>query len=394
MTALSASSSTSIMRALVYHGNHDIRYDPHHTEPEINHADEVKIKVIFCGICGSDLHEYLDGPIFFANNHNTISKRHYVQCMGHEMCGEVVEVGTGVRATHPGIVPGLKVVVEPTGTCLDKGMFSPDDTSKCPSCAQGFYNTCSHITFTGLAFGDGGFSEYCVVGKNHIVPYPQDIIPDDVAALTEPLAVTWHAVRKSGAGVNDTVLILGAGPIGLGTIFALKGHRVKNIFVSEPALGRRQLAAEFVGESNVFDPSHYGNDIATLADALRQKTPHEYGFHHIYDCSGVPNTFNASIKCLTSNGTATNIAIWPNKPLQFYPMEITLKERKLTGSMCSTKYDFEQVIEAYKEKLIDPQDVRKLISSITPLSEGIKGGFLELINNKDKHFKILLDPTQ
>lgn len=382
------------MRALVYHGNHDIRYDPSYPEPQITHDDEVKIKVTYCGICGSDLHEYLDGPIFFSNEQNSISKRHHVQCMGHEMCGEIVEVGRGVGASHPNLMPGLKVVVEPTGTCLDKPMFSPEETSKCPSCSQGFYNTCTHITFNGLAFGDGGFSEYCVVGKYHIVPYPSDIIPDDVAALIEPLAVTWHAVRKSKIDPTDSALILGAGPIGLATIFALKGHRVENIYVSEPALGRRKLAAEFVGESNVFDPMPYGNDIDSLAESLRQLTPNKFGFHHIYDCTGIPNTFNASIKCLTSNGTATNIAIWPNKPLDFFPMDITLMERKLAGSMCYTKIDFEQVIGAFKDGHIDPNEVRKLISSITPLSDGIKGGFLELIHKKNKHFKILLDPTR
>lgn len=377
------------MKAIVYHGNKNLEYTESYPEPDINHETEVKIKIHYCGICGTDLKEYLDGPIFFEGETSEISNHRKVQCMGHEISGEITEIGSKVNK----LKVGDKVVVEPNGTCLDRYRFpeTPNfDKPKCCACHDGYSNVCDYIGLVGLGFTDGGFSDYCVVGQDHVVPYPDDLIPSDVAALTQPIAVAWHAVRTSKLKPGQLALVLGSGPIGLAIIIALKGHQAGRIVVSEPALDRR-LLAEKLGVETI-NPKDYSAE--ENVKALRAMTDDGFGFHHSYDCSGLPVTFNASVHSLRTFGTATNVAIWPHKPIDFYPMDVTYKEKTVTGSMCTTILDFEQVIEAYKKGLIDPREVETFITGKVHLEDGIEKGFKELLYNKDDHIKILLSPKE
>lgn len=372
------------MRALVYHGNNDIRYDSNFPNPEIKYPTQVKLKIDYCGICGSDLHELLDGPIFFQEA-NPISGKGFKQCMGHEMCGEIVEIGPKVT----GFKIGDKVVVDACGTCNNKSNLGSKDLDLCEACEIGKYNCCEKLGFIGLGFDNGGFADEVVLDFNHLIKYNPDILPVEIAAVTEPLAVAWHAVSQSGIQHNHSALILGAGPIGLSTIFALKGNKIQNIVISEPSKARRELAQSF--GIKTFDPSKYSNEPESLA-ALKSLSHDGKGFHRTYDCSGIPVTFNASIKLLRTGGIATNIAIWGHKPIDFYPMNLTLHETFLTGSMCYTKKDFQAVIRAYEDGLIDPQEVKNLVTAVIPIKDCAEKGFKELINNNAKHIKILVTP--
>lgn len=377
------------MRAIVLHGVKDLKFHSDYPEPQLQSPTDVKIKVDYCGICGSDLHEYLDGPIFFKNKRNEISNKENIQCMGHEMCGEIVELGAKV---NPEYKVGQKVVVAPTGTCLDRPRFPDAPNAKkqpCNACSEGSYNACDYIAFTGLGFEDGGFGDYCVVGDNHIVPYPPSVIPVDVAALIEPLAVAWHAVRIAKLNEGELALVLGAGPIGLVMILALKAHKAGNIVVSEPAEARRKLAESFGVQT--FDPTNY-ESVDQSVTALKKLTNDGFGFHHSFDCSGILVSFEVSLKALRTTGVATNVAIWPEKPVDYFPMEITLHERTINGSMCHTREDFVNVVKAFEAKLVDIDQVRTLITGIVSVEDGIEKGFNELINHKEKHIKILVSP--
>lgn len=374
----------------MFHGVNDLRFHADWPEPQLVAPSDVKIKVDYCGICGSDLHEYLDGPIFFKNARNEISDRPNVQCMGHEMCGEIVERGP---AANPAYKVGQKVVVWPVGSCMDRNRFpdAPHATrAPCNSCSESAFNACDHIAFTGLAFEDGGFADYCVVGDAHIVPYLPEVIPVDVAALVEPLAVAWHAVRVAKFKAGELALVLGAGPIGLVMTLALKAHCAGNIVVLEPAAARRELAASFGVQT--FDPSGYSSVDATVA-ALKKLTNDTFGFHHLFDCSGIPVTFEMSLKALRTTGVATNVAIWPEKAVDYFPMEVTLHERTINGSMCHTREDFVNVVKAFEEGKVDVDQVRTLITAVVSVEDGIDKGFQELIHDKAKHIKILVSPS-
>lgn len=379
------------MKAIVYHGKQKLKFETDYPEPEIGHPDDVKVKIHFCGICGSDLKEYNDGPFFFnqPGSTNPISNRMFPMVMGHEISGEVVEIGDNVAD----LKPGDKVVVEVTGTCRDKYQFkdSPKkDQPFCGACTVGHYNACDHLALTGLGFGDGGCAEYLVTNKAKLVRFDESKIPMDIAALVQPLAVSWHAVKVSKFEPGQSALILGGGPIGLTTIFALKGNKASKIVVSEPAMARRLLALKLNVE--VFDPS--GKSVDECVQILREMSPDKLGFHHTYDCSGVSATFNTSVQCLRIRGTATNVAVWAKKQIPYSPMDVTMAEKIITGSICFVKDDFEEVVATIEAGDIDLQELRLMITDKIPLHQGIELGFNELLNNKGDHIKILFTPNE
>ncbi|EER35830.1 hypothetical protein CTRG_00569 [Candida tropicalis MYA-3404] len=382
------------MQAIEYFGNKDLRYVTDKPVPAIVHPHDVKIKISHCGICGSDLHEYLDGPIFFEGETNPITHKHKAgQCLGHELCGVIVEVG---NEAEKDLKVGQHVVIEANGTCKDRQYLqqsSEEEQDICGACARGKYNACKKLNFYGLGFSDGGMAEYMVVTSNRVIPYDPKVIPDDIAALIEPLAVSWHGVRQSRIEEesNPQTLIIGGGPIGLCTIFALKGHKVnvKDIVLSEPAAARRELAESF--GVRTFNPFEF-KDAKEQIQQLINMTTGKAGFTHVYDCSGNKFTFNTMVKTLGAGGVGTNLAIWPNVPVDLYPMDLTLNELVLTASMGYTKKDFELVVQAFEEGLINPKEVEKLVSKRVALKDGIEHGILDLINNKEKYIKILLHP--
>ncbi len=143
----------------------------------------VKIAVAWCGICGTDLHEFLEGPIFTPppGNPHVLSHEAAPVTLGHEFSGTVEELGEGVT----GLAVGDSVVVEPYIVC-----------NECGPCLSGHYNLCTKLGFIGLAGGGGGLSEKIVVDTRWV--HPVGDIPLDEAALIEPLAVAYHAVGRSG----------------------------------------------------------------------------------------------------------------------------------------------------------------------------------------------------
>ena len=165
-------------------------------EPKLR-AGAVKIDVAWCGICGTDLHEYLEGPIFVtAPGHpHPLTHEEPPVTLGHEFSGTISELGEGVD----GLAVGDSVVVEP--------YFVDGD---CDMCQAGSYHLCRQLGFIGLAGGGGGLSEKVVVDKRWV--HPIGDIPLDEAALIEPLSVAHHAVARSGAKAGDVALAAVPGP--------------------------------------------------------------------------------------------------------------------------------------------------------------------------------------
>ena len=157
------------MRAARFHGPGDIRIDDV-PEPQVG-PGQVKVDVDWCGICGTDLHEYLEGPIFIPpkGSPHPITGGEVPVTMGHEFAGVISEVGSGVA----GVKEGDRVAVEPIYNC-----------GKCPACTAGRYNICRSLGFVGLAGDQGGFAEKCVVAARWAPPLGD--LPTDLGALVAP----------------------------------------------------------------------------------------------------------------------------------------------------------------------------------------------------------------
>jgi (R,R)-butanediol dehydrogenase/meso-butanediol dehydrogenase/diacetyl reductase len=181
------------MKAAVYHGIRDLRIEE---VPEpIPGPGEVKMKVKYCGICGSDLHEYLHGP--FPQSP-----------FGHEACGQLVEIGQEVSGFQKG----------------------------------------DHV----LAFQKGAYAEYLILSKDRVIKKP-DYMSWERAAVVEPLAGAAYAIEKGGIRPGDTVLIAGCGPVGLMALLGLKAMGVEKIYMTDPSDTRRKKAEE-LGATLVLNP--------------------------------------------------------------------------------------------------------------------------------------------
>ncbi|CDO95230.1 unnamed protein product [Kluyveromyces dobzhanskii CBS 2104] len=375
------------MRALAYFGTKDIHFTDKLPEPCIEKPDDVLIEIEWCGICGTDLHELLDGPNFFPEDGKVheISGHGLPQAMGHEMSGKVVEIGSAVTK----LKLGDHVVVEPTGTCQDRARYNTVGAT-CKACEKGLHNICLHLGLSGCGVQSGGFAEKVVMSEKHCFRVPA-WIPLDVAALIQPLAVCWHAVKVGRVKAGDSALIIGGGPIGLGMIMALQSFGCSKIVLSEPAKIRRELA-EKMG-AVVVNPLDDGSAADSIA-RLRKMAPEGEGFDYTFDCSGIEVTFEAAIHCLTFRGTAVNVAVWGHRSVEFFPSAGTLQERRYTGSMCYTMEDFEDVVKSFTEGKTDIATAAHMITGRVSLENGLEDAFMRLINDKEDTIKVLLTPKK
>lgn len=169
------------MKAAKWYGKKDIRIEEIPAPPAPG-PGEAQIKVAWCGICGSDLHEYLAGPIFIPVEPHPLTGAKAPLVLGHEFSGEVVAVGEGVQTVQVGDV------VAPDA-CQHCGV--------CVNCREGRYNVCEKLAFTGL-MADGAFAEYVNVPAELCYVLPDDF-DLEAASLIEPLATGFKAVRMAGS---------------------------------------------------------------------------------------------------------------------------------------------------------------------------------------------------
>src|ERR1700716_2759442 len=166
------------MRAAVYYGRQDLRLT---SVPEPDPGPgEVKLRVLYNGICGSDLHEYYDGPITTRVSPHPLTGVKNPVILGHELCGEVIELGSGVEALEP----GDRVAVEPVETC-----------GHCLYCTSGQYNHCGLLAFHGYNRSSGGLAQVSV-GLRALAPRLPRSLPPMQGALIEPMAIAWRTADR------------------------------------------------------------------------------------------------------------------------------------------------------------------------------------------------------
>lgn len=353
------------MKATRWYGIKDIRIEdiPEPTPKE----DEVKVKVHWCGICGSDLHEYLAGPIFIpVEKEHPVTKEKAPVVLGHEFSGEVVDIGSKVTKFKV----GDRVVVEPIVAC-----------GECENCVVGKYNLCVTLGFHGLAGGGGGFAEYTTFPEKFIHKLPDNLSYEE-GALVEPIAVALHAVRLSKIKAGDSAVVFGCGPIGLGMIQSLKAAGAKEVYAVEVAKTRKEKAIKF-GATKVLDPTQV--DVPQEIKKLTGKG----GVDVAFDAAGVQATLISALNSVRAGGQVVVTSIW-EKEAGINPNLFVIPEREIVGTIAYRDI-FPAVIQLLSDKRISTDGwITKKIS----LDELVQGGFEELINNKDTHVKIMATPIK
>ncbi|MFE3835570.1 2,3-butanediol dehydrogenase [Pseudogemmobacter sonorensis] len=349
------------MKAARWHKARDIRID------EIDEPDagpgQVKIRVGWTGICGSDLHEYLAGPIFVpVSAPHPVSKDVAPIVMGHEFSGVVEAVGEGVTRVRP----GDRVVVEPILAC-----------GTCAPCLHGKYNVCDNLGFHGLSGGGGGFAPFTVVGERWVHPMPEGLSLEQ-GALVEPAAVALHAVRISPLRAGDTAAVFGAGPIGLLLIEALRAAGAAAIHVVELS-GQRGAKALELGATSVINP-------AEVAPAERIRELTGGGVEVAFEVTGVPAVLQQCIDATRYEGEVVVVSIW-EKEAAFQPNTVVLKERSLKGTIAYRDV-FPAVLDLMTRGFFPAE---KLVTKKIALADLVEEGFEALVREKTQ-IKILVEP--
>lgn len=303
-------------------------------------AGEVRIRVLGCGICGTDLHMQHAG--LWAPGHTP----------GHEMMGEVAECGDGVSA----LAVGDRVAVEPLVAC-----------GRCRPCREGRYNVCPEVRLFGIHL-PGGFAEQIVVpaARAHRVP---DALSVAEAALAEPMAVVVHGLRHGGFDAGQRVLVLGAGTIGLLGVLAARNLGAGEIWLSaryehQAELGRALGAARVLREDEARPEALGSADVDLVLETV----------------GGTANTIRAAIAAIRPGGVVSVLGLF-STDVAVPPYAMLVKEGTLRWSNCygrtGPRPDFDEAIAILER---ERGAIAPVTSHALPLDE-VAGAF-ELASKK------------
>ncbi|TYL49923.1 zinc-binding dehydrogenase [Nocardioides sp. BGMRC 2183] len=355
---------------------------------------QVLLDVERCGICGSDLHARTSCDETAADvaslGYDDFMRSDQRVVMGHEFVGTVADYGPRTRRHFP---VGSRVVALP------------------------ILRNAGSVQLTGLSEkAPGGFAEQVVVEASMTLRVPDDVLVEH-AALTEPLAVAWHAVRKGQVGSKDTAVVIGCGPIGLAVILMLKASGVRHVIASDYSAGRRALAQQ-CGADVVVDPatsspwasfeeSSYLTEPIALAEfglksmdrmravpmlpwARLMRAAEKAGATPrgpvVFECVGVPGVIEHIVSSapLLTRVVVVGVCMGTDS---FRPSMAINKEIELRFAFAYDPSEFHETLQWMAAGKID---VAPLITGTVGL-EGVAGAFTDLAD-PERHAKVLVDP--
>lgn len=317
--------------------------------------DEVLIKVLHCGVCGSDIHYYEHGRI----GDFVVEKP---MILGHECGGEIVEVGAEVK----GLEPGDLVAVEPGYPC-----------GKCEYCKTGRYHLCPDVVFLATPPYDGAFAEY--------IKYPADMVyrlPDNMdtveGALIEPLCVGLHAAEQAEGKVGQTAAILGSGCIGLCTLMALRAMGICTIYVVDVIEKRLGMAKE-LGAAQVINGKEQ-DAVEAIMEATRGQ-----GVDLVFETAGTEFTTKQTAKLVKRGGTVVLVGMSANPVFPYDFGTLMSKEAKL-NTVFRYKNLYPTAIELVSSGRIP---VKKIVTDTYEFSQ-IETALEDSINRKTEMVKAVI----
>ena len=351
------------MKALIFNGpgKIDIEERP---EPMIEHEDDIKIQVLGVGICGSDLHMLMVPP------------KHPAKpgiIFGHEFCGQVVEVGSGVKT----LKPGDKVVIDPHPPCGHCDNCRSDRPGQCTTlyCQQDTPWP-EHGETRGI-FRDGGLAKYAVVPAHSAFKIADDT-PTNLMCLAEPLSCVGYAIEKLNIQCGDTVCVLGAGPMGLLFTAMAKANGARKVIVSEPHAFRREKALK-CGATRVVDPTKENLKEICLAETDGLGVDHaiEAVGWCLQDCLDIIRQ-SGKVIMFGHDETAT-------PPIRL--ADIVRKEANIMGGFLG-KYYFEKTAKIIESGLLPLEEIATHTFPMSRYWDGV-----ELLN-AGKAIKVMIVPEE
>ena len=334
------------MKALRWHARGDVRLDeiPNPSEPL---DDEIQLEVLWCGICGTDVEEWQNGPYLVTNAPLTL---------GHEISGKVIKIGKNITEFKI----GDRVGVDGLSGC-----------GKCEFCLQNKVNLCSELSAVGF-MSNGGLAEFLNVSANVCVKIP-DNAPDEAGALAETLSVSIRALRRARFKAGETVAVIGAGAVGLLAAQAARALGAKEVLIIEKLENRRAIAKQ-LGFDDVYDPTEFDNN--PLVDI-------------VLECSGNKKAIELGINSLKPSGRAVLIGISSENP-ELNTFDLIVKEKEILGTLSHIKdEDFKAALDLISEGKIN---LDLVISDRISLENALTHGLSALKDHPSGHLKILVSP--
>jgi (R,R)-butanediol dehydrogenase/meso-butanediol dehydrogenase/diacetyl reductase len=349
------------MRAAVFHAARDIRVEDV-AEPAGLAPREVLLQPSWCGVCGTDLHEFAQGPIVVPVEPHPLNGSVLPQILGHELSAVVVEVGAEVTR----VAAGDRVSVMPLIVC-----------GRCPYCVRGLNHLCTRMACTGLSSPWGGIAERAVVEEYQVARLP-DEVSDIQGALVEPTAVAAYGVDRSRVAPGESLLITGCGPIG--ALAALYAHAAgARVIVAEPNPNRAAFARSLdLGE--VIDPTadDLGEAIRVLTDGI--------GVDAAVECSGNERALNACIDATRSAGTVVQTGLHTG-PAAIEPMQVSLKDLAIVGTWCYPIYDWPRILGLIASGRCP---VERVVTSQIAMEDVVAGAFEPLLDPRGTEMKVMV----
>jgi len=310
------------MKSAVFYGKHDLRVQQ--IEKPVIKDDEVLLKVMACGICGTDVHIFHGDEGAAATPPGTV--------LGHEFAGIIEEVGSAVK----GFQVGDRVCVDPNKLC-----------NECYYCKSGLGHFCESMIGIGTTV-HGGFSEYCAVPQSQLYKIGENTTYE-MAAMTEPVACCVHGIDMCEISCGDTVAVIGGGMIGMIMLQLAQLSGAGKLLLLEPVAEKRTLAYE-LGADLCIDP---------LTEDVKMVLA-QNGIHRIstvIECVGNVKTMQQAIDLAGKKATVMLFGLTgPEDTMSINPFEIFKKEITLKASFINP-YTQKRAIDLIDAGKIDVQSV-------------------------------------
>ena len=353
------------MKAVRFHAAKDIRVEDVPAPSARLGAHDVLIKPLVTGICGTDLHEYIAGPIVTPQTPHSYTGATNPQILGHEFSAVVVDKGAEVS----NVKLGDRVSVQP--------LISPRDDYYG---RRGLYHLSENMACVGLSWAWGGMSELAVVNDYNVAVVP-DGVSDVQAAMIEPAAVAIYAVDRGQVTSGSTVLVSGIGPIGALTLLAARAAGAAVIFVSEPNAFRRNLAKELVPGAICLDPTE-----VDVPSVIREMTEENVGVDVAIECVGLESSLNCCAASVRRQGKVVQTGLHM-RPAAIDAMLWALKDITVEATWCYPVQSWPRIIRMVEAGLLP---VEKICTGEIKADDVVEKGFDALLDKSVNHMKILV----
>jgi (R,R)-butanediol dehydrogenase / meso-butanediol dehydrogenase / diacetyl reductase len=351
------------MRAVRFHARRDIRVDDV-PEPAAPRGHEILVKPRTCGICGTDLHEYVAGPIVTPVEPHPLTGAQNPQILGHEFSADVLAVGPDVRS----VAVGDRVAVMPLAYC-----------GQCFYCVRGLNHLCERMGCVGLSWAWGGMGELAIVLEYQVAVIPEGMTYEQ-GALIEPAAVAVYGVDRGRVQPGDRVLITGGGPIGALAVLAARAAGASAVYLSEPNAQRREHARR-LGPTEIFDPA-----AGSVPDVLKERTD-GLGVDVAIECAGNGRALADCVGATRRAGTVVQTGLHVGTT-EVDPMLWSLNDLTIEGTWCYRVSDFPRIARMIASGALPVQDV---VTSRIGVEETVPAGFDVLADPQGSEVKVLVE---